>query len=312
MSNDPTAPIVFSVLNGVSFLTCLLSSAVVLCLKLHRKFVYRLALYQVLVGAAFAAVETFEIVFLDYDESYRRLCIAVGWLVVYTQWAKLLLTVWLTVHLFCFGVLQKNPKRLEILYVITSLLLPAVIASIPLITLSYGNSPLGCYIFATNDTLKAAAIERLSLWNAPASAMLLAASVAMAIIVIKLGQMVYLRRKFDMAIGGDQYWIALKQLLPLAAFPILFFICVIPSLVYGIYLFNTSAPNEALVLATSVFISLWSMSSGITLIVHISVARLCGKKSQPKDISGKRVSTEHTFKDETDSFVYVKDRKSVV
>lgn len=307
-SSGDTVAIVFSVLNGASSLVCMLAFGVLFALKLHKKLVYRLALYQVLIGLAFAAVETFEIIFVDYDESYERLCIAVGWLVVYTQWAKLLLTVWVTVHLFCFGVLQKNLKKLEVLYVVTSLLVPSLIASVPLITGSYGYSPLGCYIHGTNGTAyKMAAIERISLWNAPALAILLAASTAMVVMVIKLAQRVYLRRQFDTTLDGDQYWTALKQLLPLAAFPILFFVFVIPSLVYGTYLFNTSAPSEALTLATSVFISLWSMSSGITLLVHMTVARLYGGKRHPRSRGAgmKYCSSAYTVVGETESMVYV-------
>ena len=64
-----------------------------------------------------------------------------------------------TFHLFCFAVLHKNPKKLEVLYVVTSLLIPAGIASVPLITQSYGANPSGtlCYIYASNISL----IERL-------------------------------------------------------------------------------------------------------------------------------------------------------
>ena len=303
-SSDDTVAIVFSVLNGASSLVCVLASTVLFALKLHTKLVYRLALYQVLIGLVFAAVETFEIIFVDYDESYKRLCTVVGWLVVYTQWVKLLFTVWVTVHLFCFGVLQKNLKKFEVLYVVTSLFVPLVIASIPLITGSYGYSSLGCYIHGTNVTYAIAAIEAISLWNVPALAILLAASTAMVVMVIKLAQRVYLRRQFDTTVDGDQYWAALKQLLPLAAFPILFFVFVIPSLVYGAYLFNTFAPSEALTLATSVFISLWSMASGITLLVHIAVARLYGKRHRSKDTYTK-FSSSYTAVGETESSVHV-------
>ena len=76
--------------------------------------------------------------------------------------------MWVTFHLFCFAVFQKNLKKLEVLYVVTSLLVPAVIAAVPLITNSYGHSPDGavCYMYAENE---AAFIERFALWDGPAS-----------------------------------------------------------------------------------------------------------------------------------------------
>ena len=124
--DDYSVQILFCVLNGASVLVCLLAAIMVFALKLHSKIVYRLALYQVLSALVFSTVETLEIIFVNYEKSpapivYGRLCNTIGWLVMYTQWVKLLFTAWLTVHLFCFGVLYKNLKKLEILYVITSL-----------------------------------------------------------------------------------------------------------------------------------------------------------------------------------------------
>ena len=57
---------------------------------------------------------------------------------------------------------------------------------------------------------------------------LLAASIAMVVMVIKLTGRVCLRSKYEPITDGDQYWKALKQLLPLAAFPIVFLICEVP------------------------------------------------------------------------------------
>ena len=54
-------------------------------------------------------------------------CVAIEWFSFYARWVKLLFTMWVAVHIFCFGVFQKNLKKLEALYVVTSLLVPAVI-----------------------------------------------------------------------------------------------------------------------------------------------------------------------------------------
>ena len=175
---------VLAVANGVSVLVCLLAAILLCCLKLYRKLVYRLALYQVLSAMAMASVGAMQVVFINYDESpnmYGRVCTALGYLWLYTEWTKLLFTMWVTFHLFCFAVLHKNLKKLEVLYVVTSLLVPALIAIVPLVTHTYGLSPGSntCYISNT----RVGFVERLSLWDGPAMLMLIAASTAMVVMV---------------------------------------------------------------------------------------------------------------------------------
>ena len=166
---------------------------------------------------------------------------------------KLLFTMWVAFHLFCFGVFHKNLKKLEVLYVVTSLLVPAVIACVPLTTNTYALSGW-CYL-KQNTTVEI--IEKVVLWDAPATIILLAASAAMVAMAIKL-------RRRAMMYEGDQYRKALKQLLPLVAFPILFFVFMIPQMVLDIYTYSPSNSSFEIVLVVS--ITLWSISSGVTYI----------------------------------------------
>ena len=277
--------IAFAALNFVSVCVCTLAAILVFVLKLHRKVVYRLSLYQVLASLAFAAVEVLQIISAQHNEiwEFDRACIAIGSLVVYTRWVKLLFTMWVTFHLFCFAVLHKNLKKLEVLYVVTSLLVPAVIAVVPLIITTYGLDLDGsnCYIYCNfNGTTStyAAFIERFALWNAPATAILLAASIAMVAIVMKLSRTVRSRWKYEAITDSDQHWKAIKQLFPLVAFPMFFFVFIIPVLVFDIVSADNPVHNEALHLFVMIIIALWSMTSGVTLMVHISIAMCCTKK----------------------------------
>ena len=168
-------------------------------------------------------------------------CIAIGLLLEYIAWVKLLFTVWVTIHLFCLAVLGKNLKKLEVVYIVTSLLVPTGMAIIPLVTHSYGLSSDGtiCYIYANTSV---ALIERLALWDAPAMFTLIATSTAMIVMVIKLASQVCRRSKYEPITDGDQFSKALKQLLPLSAFPVLFFIFEIPVFIFHVYTtqrFNT-------------------------------------------------------------------------
>ena len=317
-SDDHVADIVFCVLNGVGLLVCLVAAILVVALRLHKKIVYRLCLYQVLAGIAFATVQTLQIVFLNYDDKsprvYARLCIAIGFLVLYTQWIKVFFATCATFHLFCFAILYKNLKKLEALYVVTSLLVPALFAIVPLITHSYHYAPPACFINKDNNTeTQIAEIERLALWNVPAMVILFVASIAMVVMVTILT----FRVKREPIKDGDQFWKALKQLLPLAAFPILFLIFVIPELIYGINVSTSSTVNDGVVLATSVFVAMWGIASGAVVIIHISVARLCcrNKRKRPLDavhVDGSKqplLSNDHTMKQE--SFVNVNMSSSI-
>ena len=217
MENYTRYETLFCTANSVSAFVCLTAAVLVFTLKLHTKVVYRMALYQVLASLAFATAEASQIVFSHSKKGTRdSLCAAIGWLVVYTQSTKLLFTMWMTLHLFCFAVFYKNLKRFEVLYVGTSLLVPAAMSSVPLVTQSYGLNASGrCYILLPNDTRYIATIERLALWDGPAAIILLMASTAVVVMVASLSRRVCLKLQYEPIGRGGQFRTALIQLLPL-------------------------------------------------------------------------------------------------
>ena len=100
----------------------------------------------------------------------------------------------------------------------------------------------------------------------------------MVVLVIKLTSLVCQRSNYEpITAEDDRFRKAIKQLLPLAAFPILFFIFEIPLLIFHIYVAKDSTPRIALDVSSSVFVSLWGMSSGATLFIHICIV-MYGKK----------------------------------
>ena len=215
------ARIIFSTITCVSLLACLLAAILVFGLRLHRKVVYRLALYQVLSSLALSVVWLFtNIDYFRYNDdpyAYGHFCLALGWFDLYCEWMKLLFTMWVTFHLFCFAVLHKNLKRLEVLYVVTSLVIPAVIASVPLTNHTYASTGI-CYISGpANDSHHVGLIEKIAFWDAPAMVILLAASTAMITMVIKLLRNVLHLHVHEPITNGDQFTKALKQLLPFTA-----------------------------------------------------------------------------------------------
>ena len=145
-----------------------------------------------------------------------------GWLNTYTRWAGLLFTQW------PYLLLRRTPQEPEdVLYVVSSLLVPAVIAAVPLATATYGVSPIrGCYTatytFTTTAMHHHALIERFALWDAPAIVILLTAPAAMVVVIIRLTKQVCWRLNYEAITESDGFWKTLKLLLPLAALPILF------------------------------------------------------------------------------------------
>ena len=279
VSSNPSHTII-AVTNSVSALVCLLAVILVFRLKLYKKVVYRLALYQVLASLILATVAALQVIVVNDRKNpivYGRVCVAIGWFLMYSQWMKLLFTTWVTFHLFCFAVLHINWKKLEVLYVVTSLLVPTIIAAVPLVTSSYGPSADGviCNIYANNSS---APIERYALWDGPAMLILSVASTAMVVMVIKLTCQVRIRSTYKSITDNDKFWSALKQLLPLAAFPILFFLFEIPVLSFHIYITENPTPSPALEVVDVVFYSFWTMASGGMILAHISVVRCWVKK----------------------------------
>ena len=309
---DGSIDIPFAIINGASVLVCLLAAILVFGLKLYKKLVYRLSLYQVLASLAFSTVETLQIIFIGYDNNpqvYAGVCRAIGWFGMYTRWVKVLFTMWVAFHLFCFAVLHKNLTKLEVLYVVTSLLIPAVIAMVPLTTHTYGLSHLQsyCSIYSYNGSGHIPLYERLAIWDIPAMIILIVSSAAMVVMVIKLSYKTCWKSRYEPITEGDQFQKAVKQLLPLAAFPILFFVFIMPQVIFHIVTDKSPTPPMALHISAFVFISLWSMASGITLIIHLCVSHQYTRRKRSilryNSASKATVGNESTYVNSRSSYV---------
>ena len=69
----------------------MLAAILVLRQKLYKRLVYRLALYQVLSALVMGFVFVMQVMFINYDDSPNiHVCTVFGFLVLYTEWMKLL------------------------------------------------------------------------------------------------------------------------------------------------------------------------------------------------------------------------------
>ena len=274
--------------NGISVLVCFAALVLVCALRLYKVAVYRLSLYQVLTALAFSIVSTIQVMMVDYDtdvDVYSRVCIVMAYAFTCIALSKLMFSLWVTFHLVSFAVCQKNLKRLEVLYVMSSLVIPALVAVVPFTTDTYGLSGSWCWIETwkgncPNETSLEGVIEQFSLWLGPAMFTLLASSTAMVVMVIVLAYRVLHRLEYMSVSDRNQYWTALKQLLPLAAYPILFCIFFVPVFVQRVSDAATDHPNYWLTLISGLSTAAWGLVNGLTLLIHISVSVLCVKKQK--------------------------------
>ena len=105
----------------------------VLALKLYKKLVYRLALYQVLSSLLLATVTALQVqvifhsIIMSIRSSVHR-CGVVKCVRIMDEAALH------NVGGLCFGILHKNLTKFEVLYLVTSMLVPAVTSPVPTIT----------------------------------------------------------------------------------------------------------------------------------------------------------------------------------
>ncbi|KAL5502540.1 hypothetical protein EMCRGX_G009336 [Ephydatia muelleri] len=245
-TNCSTAPLtndflirILGSLGAVSFGVCLVALCWLFCLKLYKQFLYRLAAYQVMASLFHASIMLCQFSFLDYNGSRRVQsvsCVAVGYLFLMAALMKVCFGSWITFHLFCFAILLKNMRKLEPLYVISSLLVPITIAFIPLITKSYGPSGEWCMVQTKkcDKNYEVGDIELIAVWFGPALVLLVLQCIAMLTMIITVYYRAH-RKSGENVFGRDQNNVAFRQLLPLVAYPVLFCILIIPPLIARVW-----------------------------------------------------------------------------
>lgn len=274
--------LVYGSIGGGTVFVCVFGIATVFYLRLHRIFVYRLAMYQVIAACFFGLTRALQLISLgNLDEQGDiKACQAVAYLVVCSSWIKLVLTFWVTVHLFVFTVFLKNLRRLEVFYVATAVIAGPVIAAIPLITKSYGHAGPWCWIegrkkqcnihkFATGE------IEQIAVWYGPALVVLLVESVlvlaTIAVSIFRISCKAWSGEHQSLVHAAlNRQRQALHLLLPLLAYPTLFCVLITIPLVNRIYEIAEASPNFGLFMASAVSIPVMGLAAGIALLAHIA------------------------------------------
>lgn len=174
-----------------------------------------------------------------------------------------------------FGLLQKPKKAGAIVH---RDVIPAAIAAVPLTTNSYGLAQGWCQMKNWNgdcssDIQRAGNIELLAIGFVPLAIVLALNSTAVAVmLVILTTRACYYKRK-ETLLGstgnnGTQQLKALKEILPLIAYPILLLILFMPPFITHVYNTKPHPLNEVNALLV---VAALGLSAGATLIIHVIV-----------------------------------------
>lgn len=279
-----------------SVLCCAIAISMVLLFRLCTRFAYRLATYQV-IGSLFWSISCGLVLLqLNYDptsESSRVSCHVVAFLLEYTMWVKLGFTLWLTFHLFCYVVLLKNLKWLEWLYIASSVFFPLVfIVWIPFIHDDYGIAGAWCFIRVwkgdcATEKYDEGIAETFALFYGPIVVSLGLNAIAVITMVI-----VMVRRacgnngsdeKEPLLVEQNRANVnALKQLLPLLAYPVIYFTLVLFPVINRLYDAFGNSTGFSLIITQGATIAIMGFFAGLALIIHICCLNLVQSTSKSK------------------------------
>ena len=267
----------------VSTIACFFALFLGVFFQLYKHFVHRLAAYQVLSSLFFDLVCCSQVTFIGYEDNsstdYVHLCAAVGFALEYSMWIKLLFMLWLVLHLFCFTVFYKSSEKYEKFCFVSLILFPLLFVWIPFIHGLYGMAGSWCWIQNWKDDCPSkkselGVIEEYLLLHGPFLVLL---TIAMGLIVV----MVFVIAKrltpylsgseAEPLINRDRRSQALKELLSLVAYPIFFFVLLVPASSNRIYGAIKDEFSFDSFLITAVTLPAIGFCSGMTLIVHVAI-----------------------------------------
>ena len=219
----------------------------------------------------------------------------VSFLFLYFSWVKLLFTAWLVVHLFCQAVFYKDPQKdhkcYEVLCVIISIMAPLLFTWIPFLCAGAWCGSIETSWKPDNCTDNKLIPGVIILWHGPAMICSIVESIAIIVIVLRL--LFCYRPVQDESAASLQpkRYNALKELLPLLVYPILFGVLLIPPLINSLIIgtADTNQLRKAAILASSISAILQPFLAGSTLLIHVVVLKVRCRRTELQ------ISTNYTY-----------------
>ena len=277
-----------------SFLACAVALLLAFLLRLYKHFTYRLAMYQV-VGSLLweICVVMLSCTELSNHSSmfYQVMCKVVAFLEFFSMSMKLMFTLWLTFHLFCYVVFFKNLKKLEWLYITSSVFLPLLVSWIPFIHNNYGIAGGWCFIRESTDTCTTnteGIIEIFALFYGPLAVSLIFGVLAIFIMIVVMVSRAYVNSNTQTEnepLLRSTSKTLLKQLLPLLAYPVIYFTLVLIPVTNRIYDAISPTENHGLTMAHGIITAVMGLFAGLAFIVHILCLRRHNRCVQDREES---------------------------
>ncbi|KAL5474728.1 hypothetical protein EMCRGX_G026715 [Ephydatia muelleri] len=220
----------YSVFSVAATLFYVAAIGIIVKKKLHRQFIHRLSVYLALGGLLRAMAIWISVMPVDIQQpddsnvsvrdGWMGVCSFGGFLNQYTGFIQTFTVVWLAIYIF-FGVVylkQLTQRKYELAGLATIVLAPLLLTWEPLIYTSYGLSTTICWI----------AVPSCYTQNNAATYYVLLISAIPQIILTQFGlfimsiAMISLLRKIYLKFYEHHYWLAMKEILPLMLFPLLY------------------------------------------------------------------------------------------
>lgn len=338
--DDLTIYTVLLTINGILFATsCVCIAFMIAIMILFKKYYFftqRLILYVALSSFVYSFFNIINVfarhAFLS--ETVRDLCSAFGFISQITYWWVFMSVTFIVVDIVIKVIFSRGTEKLELMYILATVLFPLTFSWIPFIFSAYGPAGTSCWIrdrkYEDCTYFKKGAILRFSLYYVPLYLMLI-------LLTIFLGITLWVnhQRQKQWTLQSNQQIITAqkivaKEVRSLFAYPVIFIVTNVIPFAYRIYDLFVSANNDeesqdyvytilALltivvfgvqgVIITIVFTLDPETRKKLTVVeIRAAVRRWCGKDRNSISAYpiGKNTSSDSFVDDDTSSTQYTK------
>ena len=241
--DDHIYVIVASVAATVGFISLLASCFVIFIITIFKKWRFptqRLILYLAITAALSSLASVLQRI--DYQNqtgaSYTNFCIFAGFLSQLTGWMLLNAIICITTSLLVKAFSNKKlTTRVEITFIFVIFVLPFLFNWIPFIEWAYGKAGAWCWIRATDNCMKFhfGSVLELALWYVPVYVIMIVLIVLYVIVLVKVHRTKQVwTGNFDPQAKDTQEKMT-REVLPIIAYPLIFFLLNIPAFINRIY-----------------------------------------------------------------------------
>ena len=298
--NQVTAAVVS--VSALAIIACALAVILIIVLKLYRKFLNRLVLYLMVAAGGYSVAFILAITPVHHSngvqvrEGLDGLCAAFGFFNQMTEWIFHGTMTWVIVYLTLMALFkyQADKPKHEVSVLIIILLFPFIINWIPFIKEMYGISGIWCWIKLTNGDCHSdhtlGVVYHFTLYYGPFAIFVFGSYVAFIAIVATLcKERVASGRERAESFKKETHRQALKEALPLLAYPLIyniFFTIMLANRVYhAIAASKNEDPNFPLFLVHAVVESLRVLLAALAFLLHPNILKKVFCKKQATEFT---------------------------